>query len=65
MVNYRNEISHQWTRRHTLRQFRDGLVSRDAICDADFLLVTAGSYHGEPAEYACPICGGDNLRTVL
>ncbi|NMB23496.1 MAG: DUF5318 domain-containing protein, partial [Corynebacterium sp.] len=64
VVNYRNEISHQWARRHVLRQFREGQVSRETICDADFLLVTAGHYHGEPAEYPCPVCGGDNLRIV-
>lgn len=65
VVNYRNEISHQWARRHVLRQFREGLVSRESICDADFLLVTAGNYHGEPADYPCPVCGGNNLRRVL
>lgn len=43
----------------------EGLVPRAAICDADFLLVTAGKYHGEPAGYECPVCKGDNLRTVL
>ena len=40
-------------------------MSRETICDADFLLVTAGHYHGEPAECPCPVCGGDNLRIVL
>ncbi len=40
-------------------------MSRDAICDADFLLVTAGRYHGQPSDHPCPVCGGTDLRTVL
>lgn len=65
VVNYRNEISHQLTRRHVLQMFREGLITRDSVCDADFLLITAGRYHGHPSTYPCPVCGGMNLRTVL
>ncbi|AGG67929.1 hypothetical protein H924_12540 [Corynebacterium callunae DSM 20147] len=65
VVQYRNEISHQLARRQTIRQFRAGLVSQASICDADFLLVTAGRYHGQPASYPCPICESDQLRIVL
>ncbi|BAU97331.1 hypothetical protein N24_3069 [Corynebacterium suranareeae] len=65
MVQYQNEISHQLARRQTLRQFRAGLVQKDTICDAEFILVTASKYHGQPADYPCPICGSEDLRVVL
>lgn len=64
VVNYRDQISHRLARGQVLRNFREGLVPRGAICDADFLLVTAGRYHGRAADYVCPVCGGDQLRIV-
>ncbi|MFW8623682.1 DUF5318 family protein [Corynebacterium glutamicum] len=65
VVQYQNEISHQLARRQTLRQFRAGLVQKDTICDAEFILVTASKYHGHLADYPCPICGSEDLRVVL
>ncbi|ALC07027.1 hypothetical protein CDES_13485 [Corynebacterium deserti GIMN1.010] len=65
VVQYRNEISHQLARRRTLRQFHAGLVRKETICDAEFILVTASKYHGEQAAYPCPVCGSDELRVVL
>lgn len=63
-MNYRDQVSHQLARRQVLLRFRAGLVPRSAICDADFLLVTAGRHHGRSADYACPVCGGGQLRIV-
>ncbi len=47
-----------------LSRWRRGAVTRDEICDADFLLVTAARYHGVPAGMPCPICESDDLRVV-
>ncbi|RSZ61435.1 hypothetical protein EAH68_13275 [Corynebacterium hylobatis] len=60
----RNEISHRFARQDLLRRWRAGEASRDEVCDADFLLVTAATYHGEPAGYPCPVCGSEDLRIV-
>ncbi|CAB1048813.1 hypothetical protein FRC0546_02169 [Corynebacterium diphtheriae] len=65
MVEFRNEVSHQWTRRHTLRKFRAGMLSRDSLCDADFVLVTASKFHGSRVPTPCPVCDSDQLRHVL
>lgn len=61
---YRNEVSHEWERRDLLRRWRAGAVTRAEICDADFLLVTAASHHGRPADRPCPVCGAEDLRVV-
>lgn len=65
VVVYRNEVSHQWEKRNLLTRWRAGAVTRDTVCDADFLLVTAARYHGVPAGGPCPICESDQLREVL
>lgn len=64
MAVYRNEVSHEWERRDLLRRWRAGAVTRAEICDADFLLVTAATYHGRPADRPCPVCGSADLRVV-
>ncbi|QNQ91278.1 hypothetical protein GP475_12020 [Corynebacterium poyangense] len=64
MLTYRDEINHLWERRHVLRQWRRGELSRESVCDADFLLITASQYHGSSAGRDCPICGSEQLRTV-
>lgn len=64
MALIRNEVSHRWEKRMLLRAWNEGKIERDAICDADFLLVEASKYHGYPAERPCPICEGDTLREV-
>lgn len=56
MHTYRNEISHEWQRRFTLRDYKQGRITREAICDADFLLRAAAEHHGEASERTCPIC---------
>lgn len=64
VIVYRNEVSHRWRQRTLLRFFDEGKVTRDAICDADFLLLTAAVYHGQPVGRACPVCESDELREV-
>lgn len=39
-------------------------MRREDICDADFILVTASTFHGSPAGHPCPICGSEKLRSV-
>lgn len=60
---YRYEVSHEWARRTTLRDLRQGKITLDDVCDADFLLRTASQYHGAKADRPCPICGAE-LREV-
>ncbi|WKD58347.1 hypothetical protein CAPI_09120 [Corynebacterium capitovis DSM 44611] len=60
---YSQEVSHEWRRRATLREFREGLLPLDELCDADFLLKAAARFHGEPSPRPCPICGKE-LRVV-
>lgn len=62
-----HEVSHEWERRTTLRAYRDGRVSREELCDADFLLKAAGRHHGTDASRPCPICEASDpgLREVL
>lgn len=64
MINYRNEISHRWARAMVLRQLESGHVRASELCDADFLLVTAATYHGRETTRPCPVCGKDSVREV-
>lgn len=64
MLVFRNEVSHQWDRRHSLGLWKQGAITTDSLCDADFLLVAAARFHGEPAHRPCPICEDADLRTV-
>ncbi|MCP1388673.1 DUF5318 domain-containing protein [Corynebacterium sp. TA-R-1] len=63
MVSFIHEISHEWQRRTTLREFRQGRVLIDEICDADFLLRAAAEHHGQASARECPICGKE-MREV-
>ena len=63
-VVYRNEVSHRFARADLLLRWQAGEVSREEVCDADFLLVTAARYHGRPAGRVCPVCGSEDLRIV-
>lgn len=64
MIAYRNVVSHRWTRAMTLRKLRAGHLRRADVCDADFLLLTAATYHGQRQDRACPVCGADKLYEV-
>ncbi|MBV7282374.1 DUF5318 family protein [Corynebacterium sp. TAE3-ERU30] len=65
MVEYRNIVSHEWHRRHTLRLYSQGVVTRAEICECDFLLRTAAEFHGSPSSRDCPVCSSQNMRDVL
>ncbi|WP_197079706.1 DUF5318 family protein [Corynebacterium kalinowskii] len=65
MVVFSSLVSHRFARASVLRLWRAGLKRKEEICDADFLLVTAGQFHGEAAQYPCPICESDRLRQVF
>lgn len=58
-------VSHQLDRRRLLAQWRAGAITKDTVCDADFLLVTAAKFHGETSQSLCPICESSQLRVVL
>lgn len=60
---YTQEISHEWQRRNVLREHARGNVSREEICDADFLLRAAARFHGVDSDRPCPICGSQ-MRVV-
>ncbi|AIT62068.1 DUF5318 family protein [Corynebacterium doosanense] len=64
MITYRNVISHRWARAQTMRQLEAGHISAEGLCDADFLLVTAATYHGREVDRSCPVCARENLREV-
>lgn len=57
-------VSHGLSRMRLIRDYKAGLVSSESVQDADFLLVTAATFHGYPREGRCPICDDDTLRTV-
>lgn len=63
MFRLNREISHELTRRTTLRKLRAGRVSAEEVCDADFLLRAAAKYHGRASIRECPICGAE-MRNV-
>ena len=56
MFVFHGEVSHEWQRRTALREYRAGRMSREQICDADFLLRAAAEHHGSPAARPCPVC---------
>jgi len=44
-------------RAHHLREFRAGQLTREDVCDADFLLRAAAEHHGRTMDKECPVCG--------
>ncbi|CCI83923.1 DUF5318 family protein [Corynebacterium otitidis] len=63
-IVYGHAISHELERRRVLGNWRAGRVPRRDLCDADFLLRTASSYHGHAADEPCPVCESEQLRHV-
>lgn len=64
MFRFANEVSHEWLRRATVREYRAGKIRREDICDADFLLKAAGRHHGTDSPRPCPVCES-SMRDVL
>ena len=58
MVVYRGEVSHRLARRQLLAQWQQGAITRDTVCDADFLLVTAANFHGQQDQAPWGRCRG-------
>lgn len=52
------EVSHEWERRTTLRDYHAGRIPKEELCDADFLLKAAAEHHGTDSARPCPICKG-------
>lgn len=53
---YRHPVSHEWERAVHIRDFRAGKLSREQVCDADFLLQAAARHHGTDMDRPCPVC---------
>jgi len=51
-------------RRATVRDVREGLTTRDSVCDAHPELVRASIHIGQPVDEDCPMCGEDGLGHV-
>ena len=62
-VAYRNEVSYEWERAQHLRELRAGKVTREELCDADFLLRAAAEHHGVDMRKPCPVCESDMRLT--
>ena len=60
----RGQVDHRVQRRVALRHVREGIVSRDAACDAHRELVRAGTHIGSEAGETCGVCDGERLRHV-
>lgn len=60
----RGFVDYTLRRRALLREFAEGRVSRDEVCDAQSYLKQAARFHGEPAGQPCPVCGSDGLALV-
>ncbi|MEZ5171412.1 MAG: DUF5318 family protein [Acidimicrobiia bacterium] len=51
-------------KRMVLRDFRQGELSRDEVCDAHPELLRAARHIGAHTDAVCPVCGGRGLRHV-
>lgn len=57
-------VDYRMARRATLRDVREGLRSRDDVCDAHPDLLRAGKHIGVEVAKACPLCDERELRHV-
>jgi hypothetical protein len=57
-------VDYRMARRATVREVREGLTPKDAVCDAHPDLVRAGTHIGQPVDDDCPMCEGDTLAHV-
>lgn len=60
----RGRIDYRMARRALLREVRAGVKGREDVCDAHRELVRAGRHIGEDVDEPCPVCEGDELRTI-
>ncbi|MDO4911055.1 MAG: DUF5318 family protein [Corynebacterium sp.] len=61
-------LDHRWQRARVLADYQAGLLKRDELTDADFILTTAAKFHGEPkggSSFSCPVCEKTDVREVL
>ncbi len=65
MVEFHGSVSHRLARSRTLAQWQAGRLETQAVCDADFLLVSAARFHGTRTTQRCPICEAEGLYHVL
>ena len=57
-------VDYRMARRATVRDVREGLRSREDVCDAHPDLVRAGRHIGAPVDADCPLCGDATLVHV-
>ena len=57
-------VDYRMARRATVRDVREGLTTRDSVCDAHPELVRASIHIGQPVDEDCPMCGEDGLGHV-
>lgn len=64
-LEFHGQVSHRLHRARVLAGWRAGRIQKETLCDAEFLLVAAADFHGVAMDTPCPICGEDQLRSVL
>ena len=60
----KGRIDYRMRRIAVLRDVREGVTSRDDVCDAHPELIRAARYLGTPVEQPCPICDDAQLVNV-
>ena len=58
------QVDYRLARNAVLSEFRKKRLSRHDVCDAHPELIRAARNVGAPRDDECPICDGDNLRSV-
>jgi hypothetical protein len=59
------QVDHRLARRQTIRRYKDGLVSREDICDAHRELMRVARNIGTTTDETCPICEDAALVHVV
>jgi hypothetical protein len=57
-------VDYRLDRRRLLRQFRQGDVAQEDICDAQSELMRVAHHASVPARGSCPVCESADLRNV-
>jgi hypothetical protein len=58
------QVDYRLARNAVISEFRKKRLSQHEVCDAHPELIRAARNCGVPREDECPICEGDNLRSV-